>query len=1089
MADRTVNVKLKADVAQYMAAMRAAGSATGDLDKAARDLRKAHDEEADAAGNVRVAEARLNELRADSKTKVSQLAAAEEQLSRAHRTLENAQDKTAASTERFTTAQKAAGERAGANLGDGMVDGFNKRSGELDTAAEKVAKRTQAQFDAMKFVGLSAGLPAAAAVGVAGAGIALAAVPLLFAGIAAKSLAHNEEVRKSFSLLTSTVRGDTESMAQVLAGPLAHAGDELTASFKRMEPQLAAAFKGSAPAIGILTEGVTGLAENAMPGLLNAVRASGPALDGMKSLMISTGVGASDMFTNMSKGSEGAGTGMKILGGTIQDLEGFAGNLFANLANGSAGPLTAFRGTLSAVEDTVLTLTSNGMPALQGATSGALGVVSGGVSILNGFAQGLGSWAGPLGSASGALFATNGIAKMFGTSIAQTGLGVGAFATTIDAAGNKTSPFKTAIEGAEGATGKLKAGAASLVSSGLNPMGLALGVGAIALDEIGRRQQEAAQKVAEHKAQVQALTDAYEKDNGVLDNNVKATIAKSLSDKNAAGNATALSIPLSTVQKAAEGNSDAMAKLTGRNGALIDSFVSSGAITKENGQALKATYDTVVAGGKASSDAVHDWGNLTEAQRNAIRASENLGGAAGAAAKSAREAHAAYLEEQTGLTGLTGAQVEARDATVEHTQAMQDQQNASLGYRGAVLSTQQALENQNKVNSDGKSTDLDRAQAQLALEKAFSAQETAAYNAAFALASNLSPAQQQSAATSALNAETIKLATSLKGPLPSSMQESISKMDLTSAKAAGLTTEVDKTGAAVYRLPNGKDIKITGDNGQANAAIQDVQNRLAAIHNKEVAVTINVRQIGSGQTAQAAVQTGRAAFNAQGNLYGPAGVGFAGGGFPTPTMWNAIGTQAVMVPPGTLKWAGDAPVPEVFAPLNGSARTRALLTTAAQHEGLYVNAQGPKYIDARGFATGELIQAEDGSWVPKSFYDKAPSGPHAMYTVSGFAKLTAEARANGISSLSAMDQNQLRTYGGWTDVTSSPVQQAISAGTAVQSSPSFSRQYSMAGQDSGGTEVRVFIGEREITNIVRTEVRATNRSLKRAVTAGSGRAR
>jgi hypothetical protein len=65
--------------------------------------------------------------------------------------------------------------------------------------------------------------------------------------------------------------------------------------------------------------------------------------------------------------------------------------------------------------------------------------------------------------------------------------------------------------------------------------------------------------------------------------------------------------------------------------------------------------------------------------------------------------------------------------------------------------------------------------------------------------------------------------------------------------------------------------------------------------------------------------------------------------------------------------------------------------------------------------------------VPASFYGGAPKGPHAMYTDSGFAKLRAQATASGIGSLSAMDQNQLRTYGGWQDAA---VSRAITSGAA-----------------------------------------------------------
>jgi hypothetical protein len=58
----------------------------------------------------------------------------------------------------------------------------------------------------------------------------------------------------------------------------------------------------------------------------------------------------------------------------------------------------------------------------------------------------------------------------------------------------------------------------------------------------------------------------------------------------------------------------------------------------------------------------------------------------------------------------------------------------------------------------------------------------------------------------------------------------------------------------------------------------------------------------------------------------------SGGLVPTPT--NQLSNRAQVVPPGTLKWVGDAKTDELFAPLNGSLRTAGLITQGAIHEGL-----------------------------------------------------------------------------------------------------------------------------------------------------------
>lgn len=94
---------------------RALGSAFGDeaaatakvsTRKLSADLGKARSAEAAAAGRVRVAEERLNEVRNNSKAKASQVAAAEENLANAQRGLTSAQDRTAAATDALSAAQK-----------------------------------------------------------------------------------------------------------------------------------------------------------------------------------------------------------------------------------------------------------------------------------------------------------------------------------------------------------------------------------------------------------------------------------------------------------------------------------------------------------------------------------------------------------------------------------------------------------------------------------------------------------------------------------------------------------------------------------------------------------------------------------------------------------------------------------------------------------------------------------------------------------------------------------------------------------------------------------------------------------------------
>lgn len=816
----------------------------------------------------------------------------------------------------------------------------------VDTELSRVAQRANRSFDAIKFGVFSAGLPAAATIGALGAVAALGIVPIAFAAVGARMVSTNVAVARSGKALSDSIYTDMQAISQVMVGPAIKGTEQLGNAFHRMSPEIATAMLYAKDSVGTLAGTVTDFAENAMPGMVIAAKSADAPLRGLQSLAGQAGAGLTDFWTNQARGATAAGQSMVTTGGIVRDLEGFLGTLLANLANGSTAVLPQFRASLGQVYSVIGTLTSSGMPALQGATSSLLGTLGGALTLVNGFASGLGSWTAPLGSAAGSIYATNTVAKLFGTSLGDTGFGIRAFGTSIDEAGNKTTPFRSALKEADGAVGKTKAGFTSIMSEGFNPLGIALIGGGLLLDAYGRKQQEAAQRTAEHRENVRTLTDALRADNGALGENVaKANIA-ALTSKNAAANMAVFGESMGTAKLAIEGNTQAQDKLRFASGAAIvdiskqahlnetqtQNLVKLGQSALDTGQA----FDQLSAGAMNAPPAMNSAGvaltNLNDKQRAAFSAIVNANGAVGEQIKAQADAERVYVAAQAALSGLSEAQVRAAQSTAQHTQAMYDQQNAALGLRGAQLNTKSALQDLADVNENVKSTEMDKAAALLKVEQAFAAQEQAAYQNAYALNVNKSETERLILAGRAADQTAVQLANTFKGPLPASLQQTISQMSVTQAKAAGLTVEIDKAGNAVYRLPNGKDIKLTADSQQAVDAINDVQNRLSAVRNKEVALTVNVRQVGSiTGYAQAAVQTGRAAFNAEGALYAPNGSRhqfFAGGGLPQPTQSNNISGIGQWVQPGTYKWSGDAKVPELYLPLDGTMQSKLLLAQA-----------------------------------------------------------------------------------------------------------------------------------------------------------------
>jgi hypothetical protein len=707
MAERTVSVRLKADVAAYMASMRAAGTATQALEKASRDVRTAYNNEADAAGKLRIAQTRLSELRngekasalelakaeealataqqnfatssadaagklrvaetrltelrkdekasalelakaeealaaaqrnattssADAagklrvaetrlaelrngeKASALELAKAEEALATAHRSFADAQDKTSAATQRWIEVQRKYGEDAGKNLGDGLTDGYTRSSQGVDKATEKVAQRTQAKFQALQWAVAFAGMPAAAVVAAGATAAALGLVPIALGAIAYASMDMSEELQRDLAALSDQIEQQARGWAAPFEQPFITATQQISGTLDNLDPLIGQAFTNSSRYVGVFTDTLDEVATRAMPGVLRATQSAGPVLRGFESLATQAASGLTDMFDNLSTGAASSGRILETTGGIVRDLEGFLGQLIANLANNGGPALDGFGNGLQTLEDIILHLTSDTSalyPAVQGfitTLDGGLGVLSQAVRLLDLLPDGVSNFG-------GSLFAAQKIAGLFGTSLTDTGFGLKAFSTSVDAAGNKTTPFKQALADAEkNGTSKLSAGISAL-GAGINPLGAALIVGASVLDIWGSKMQQRQAEAQKMQQSVADLTSALQQDNGAIGDNTRQVLAKQLADSRALSTMQALGIGTNTTMAAAEGYSGALGKvrdntegfigamLTQTNASadvqaqtkdLVDQYITGGITAEEFGSKLQGL--TIAAGG------------------------------------------------------------------------------------------------------------------------------------------------------------------------------------------------------------------------------------------------------------------------------------------------------------------------------------------------------------------------------------------------------------------------------------------------------------------------------------------------------------
>jgi hypothetical protein len=341
------------------------------------------------------------------------------------------------------------------------------------------------------------------------------------------------------------------------------------------------------------------------------------------------------------------------------------------------------------------------------------------------------------------------------------------------------------------------------------------------------------------------------------------------------------------------------------------------------------------------------------------------------------------------------AQKAAADATKSHTDRIIEQTNLMLGevgarlnYQAGLLSLETAQKSLNDATKQHGATSLEARNADVAYQQSLVQVVTAIGQRATAEAEAKGITDTAAYAASAMNAEILRLAEAAGNNAPPALRQMVAGLSDTALNAIGARREVDNAGNAIIHLPDGKTLTFPNDADSARLKVQDLKAAVDAVP-KSKTTTWYVNYIKSVTGQGPAISSG-----SDGLLPGSAIGGYAMGG----PVRGPGGPRDDKV----LRWLSNG---EYVINSKDTAAFPGLLA--------YINSGRAR--KDYGMSTGGMVQAEDGSWVPDSFYSGAPAGPHAAYTASGFAKLRAQAQQYGISSLRADDQAQLRTYGGWID--------------------------------------------------------------------------
>ncbi|MFF5988135.1 hypothetical protein [Prauserella flavalba] len=234
---------------------------------------------------------------------------------------------------------------------------------------------------------------AAAALGV---GAAVAGVPALFIGLGAVALRENAKVKSSFQDLSREVQSGLTADAAPLESAYVGAADRMGTAYQRLRPQMQDAFAASVPLVASLTDGVTGFAEGAMPGMVRSVQRAGPVMEGFGSLLEDTGAGLGGFFDEVSQHSEQAGQGLEHWGELVRGVLPEAGSIFGDLTDVWAerggqvvDVITQLMGVLSSLSGSTLpTLSATAGVALD-VLEGILGVIEPMTPILG---PAIGAW-------------------------------------------------------------------------------------------------------------------------------------------------------------------------------------------------------------------------------------------------------------------------------------------------------------------------------------------------------------------------------------------------------------------------------------------------------------------------------------------------------------------------------------------------------------------------------------------------------------------------------------------------------------------------------------------------------------------------
>lgn len=836
---------------------------------------------------------------------------------------------------------------------DKLGDVFDSNGKKADTLADKLDSFSSTGSKALGGFA-SASLAGGVAVGGALAGLTLAVVG---AGVALVS--NNEAVGTSFNKLGD----DALAMARTAAAPLATVTTQAIASVRTMvgqaQPLLAGMFRDAAPQLLTFTTGVNRLALNALPGMAVAVKESGAAVKGASDFMASAGQGVGTFFERISHGSDSGGVALASFGRIVNTVLPAAGQLLVGLADAYAANSGKIESAITNISSIMTSFSGGAMPVL----TTAVGV---GLDVLDGLANVLGPVADELGGLVGYALAAGAAIKIVSAATDSLKSGVG----TIQQWG---TAFKSAQTGTTGFASKV----GGLVGMMGGPLGIAITGVVAGLAILGAAEQSTAEATAQHTSYVEALTTSLRESAGVIDFTTRKTVAADDSVKSAAKSAEQFGVSSGQVVDAVLGQGRAMDDLKTRlQGVMVANTEYSKSSDYVSGQGgpkqIASLNDTGLAAKKLLDDLTGLNGGTKEAQDAAAKY--------GAALLSA---NASMLASTSSGRTLASAVVVLKDAAASAEDRVKAFKDALDALNGDQLNLQEATA---KVNASllqlgdlaGSSTDKTKGWGD-ALIGANGAIDTMLPNGQ-QLFGILNGLRDSSAAVAQ---RTYDMARAQGDDIPTAMgkaQESMARsrdemlrltdnLNISRGAAEGLAKQFDLNPdivetiittpgltdaqrellilkSRVEQVPGAKSIIVQSLSDEARKKLEDLGYTVKTLPDGRVQVSANTDPAWAGLNAITQAKhstTVTVYYNSVGNPN------------PVPrqaTPQQAIGHIVFPMADGGVTGVGDGSlaqffpknspvivgdrkdVPELFAPMDGSVRTRNLMRVGMRMQGL-----------------------------------------------------------------------------------------------------------------------------------------------------------